>query len=164
MMVSLLESQTYCPCLQLHLLDGFIEDEPANNYPPLRQMDQTSDHEGGWHDCIASLEERYASGSKFKTRQHIAEDNCRNEWPLIDPVVASSIENITTHDYPFWRIRCRVTNLLAGFFLFAFIPFVSQTQRKRWLIFYTRWQPHGMKCEPPSYTAQQNVGCIWRQP
>ena len=109
------ESQTYCPSLQLHLSDGFIDredsDMPANNnhYMPFRQRDQTSDHEGGWHDCVASLVERYASGSKFKTTHHTAEDNCRNEWPLIDPVVVSCIENITTHDYPFWRVRCRVS-------------------------------------------------------
>jgi hypothetical protein len=102
------ESQTYCPSLQLHLLDGFIEDKPANNshYMPFRQLNQTSDHEGGWHDCVASLAEHYASGSKFKTT---AEDNCRNERPQIDPVVVFCIENITTHDYPFWRVRCRVS-------------------------------------------------------
>jgi len=73
-------------------------------------MDQTSDHEGGWHDYVASLEERYASVSTFKATDHIAEDNCRNERPLmIDPVLVSCIENITTHDYPFWRVRCRVS-------------------------------------------------------
>jgi hypothetical protein len=106
-------SQTYGPSLQLHLSDGFIKDSdvPANNshYMPFRQRNQTSDHEGGWHDCVASLVERYASGSKFKTTHHTAEDNCRNEWPLIDPLVVSCIENITTHDYPFWRVRCRVS-------------------------------------------------------
>ena len=99
-----------CPSLQLYLSGGFIDDEPAINpqNTPVRQMDQTSDQEGGWHDLVASLEERYASGSKFKTTQHIAEDDYRNERPPIDPVIVSSIEDIITHDYPFWRIRCKV--------------------------------------------------------
>jgi len=72
-------------------------------------MDKTSDREGGCHDLIASLEERYATSSKFKTTNHIAEDDCRNARPL-DPVIVSSVENITAHDYPFWRVRCKVTD------------------------------------------------------
>ena len=78
-------------------------------------MDKPSDQEGGWQDMIASLSERYASGSK--TIQHVVEDYCKevggsNERHL-DPALVSSIENITrfpTHnDYPFWRVRCKVT-------------------------------------------------------
>ena len=75
----------------------------------LGQVDKPSDREGGWRDLVASLGERYASGSK--TVQHVVEDNCSNERPL-DPALVSSIENITrlpTHDdYPFWRVRCKV--------------------------------------------------------
>jgi hypothetical protein len=59
------------------------------------------------HHVIASIEERYVTARKFKTIHHIAEDDCTYEWP--DPVIVSSIENITTHDYPFWRVRCRVS-------------------------------------------------------
>jgi hypothetical protein len=73
-------------------------------------VDKPSDRERGWHDLVASLGERYASGSKMI--QGIVEDNCRNERPL-DPALISSIKNITglpTHDdYPFWRVRCKVT-------------------------------------------------------
>jgi hypothetical protein len=101
------------PSLHLQLLDGFIEDEPSSvdpHYTPWRQMDETSEKEGGWHDLVASLEERHASGSKFKPTHHIAEDNCRNDPPL-DPVIVSSIENIITHDCPFWWVRCQVTDL-----------------------------------------------------
>ena len=99
---------------QLHrdLIDDIIDDELAINthYAPLRQMDRTSDREGGWHDLVASLAERYASGSKA-IQPHIAED--KNERPL-DPSLFSTIENITrlpTHNrYPFWRVRCKVTD------------------------------------------------------
>ena len=85
-----------------------MEDEPSINphYTPWRQMDETSDKEGGWHDFVASLEERHASGSKS---HHIAEDDCRNDRAL-DPVIVSSIENGITHDYPFWQVRCQVTD------------------------------------------------------
>jgi hypothetical protein len=103
-----------CPSLQLYLSGGFIDDEPATNLnpqnTPVRQMDQTSDQEGGWHDFVASLEERCVSGSEFKAKHHIAKDDYRNERPLIDPVIVSSIENIITHDYPFWRVRCKVSH------------------------------------------------------
>jgi len=106
MTVRLLESHFSIPAYSRNL-DGFIEDEPSINphYTPWGQMDKTSDQEGRWHDLVASLEERHASGSKFKPTHH----NRRNEQPL-DPIVVSSIENITTHDYPFWRIRCKVTD------------------------------------------------------
>ena len=89
------------------LLGGFIDKEPAINprYTPLRQMDETSDRAGSWHDLVASLDERYATR---KTTLHIAEDNCRNDRTL-DPVIVSSVGNIITHDYPFWRVRCRVS-------------------------------------------------------
>jgi len=93
--------------LQSHLA-GIIEVNPVidPHYVPWRQVDKPSDREGGWRDLVASLGERYASGSK--TRQHAVED----ERPL-DPALVSSIENITrlpTHDdYPFWRVRCKVT-------------------------------------------------------
>jgi hypothetical protein len=113
MTVRLLESLTFVSQLtQLHLLDGFIEDKLAINthYSHLRQMDRTLDREGNWHDLVDSLGERYASGSK--TIQPL-KDNCRNERPL-DPSLVSSIENITrwpTHnDYPFWQVRCKVTD------------------------------------------------------
>ena len=145
--------------LHLQLLDGFIQDEPSINphYTPWRKMDETSDKEVGWHDLVASLEERHASGSKIKPTHHrdIAEDNCRNDRPL-DPVIISSIENIIAHDYPFWRVRCKVTDwhislklIMADMYLLS-----SQAQRKRWLVFYVRWQRHGMRCEVPSYAAQ----------
>lgn len=100
----------WCPSLSLHFLVSFIDDEPDINldYTPSRQMDKTSDREGGWHDLVASLEERHASGSKSKLPR-VGEDNCRNERPL-DPVIVSSIENIITHNYPFWRVRCKVTD------------------------------------------------------
>jgi hypothetical protein len=74
-------------------------------------MDKTSDQQSSWHDLVASLEKRHGSGSKSKATHHIVEDNrTRNKQPL-DPVIVSSIENITTHDYPFWRVRCRVSYL-----------------------------------------------------
>ena len=111
-------------------------------------MDETPDKEVGWHDVVASLEAHHTS-------HRVAEDNCRNDRPL-DPVIISSIENIITHDYPFWRVRCKVTDwhtslklIMADMHLLS-----SQAQRKRWLVFYVRWQRHGMRCEVPSYTAQ----------
>src|SRR6267154_3712431 len=99
MTVRLLESQMSVSKLtQLrHLLDGFIEDKLAINThsnTPLRQMDRTSDREGGWHDLVASLAERYASGPSKAIQPHIVKDNCRNER-LLDPSLVSSIENIT---------------------------------------------------------------------
>lgn len=145
------------PVQAYHLLGGFIDEEPAVNphYTPLRQMDETSDREGGWHDLVASLEERYASDtSKFNTTHHIAEDNCRNEQPL-DLVIVSAIENIIAHDYPFWRVRCKVTDSVDVSLILSNIHLLtSQAQRKRWLVFYARWQRHGTRCEPPSSTAQ----------
>jgi hypothetical protein len=96
-----------CPSLQWHLLGGFIDDEPIKpHYVPLRQMDNTLDQDDR-HDLVASLAERYTSGSKT-----IPQENDRNERPL-DPVLVSTIENITRlptdDDYPFWRVRCKVT-------------------------------------------------------
>jgi hypothetical protein len=76
-------------------------------------MDKPSDQEGGWQDMIASLSERYASGSK--TIQHVVckEVGGSNERHL-DPALVFSIENIirfpTHDDYPFWRVRCKVTD------------------------------------------------------
>jgi hypothetical protein len=85
-------------------------------------MENTSDREGGWHDLVASLEDRYASGGE---RSQIVEleDNCTTERLLdpspntrensrrlessLDPMVISSIEHIVAHDYPFWRVRCK---------------------------------------------------------
>ena len=99
----------YSVGLQLHFLGSFIDDETTiiNPYMPSRQMDKTSDpsREGDWHDLVASLKERFASGSKLKP--HHAEDNRRNE---LDPMIVSSIEKITAHNYPFWRVRCKVTD------------------------------------------------------
>ena len=107
MMVCLLEFHSV-PAY--HLLGGFINVEPAVNpqYTPW-QMDKNSDQEGGCHNLIASLEEHYATSSKSKVTNHIGEDDCRNERPL-DPVIVSSIENITAHIYPFWRVHCKVTD------------------------------------------------------
>src|SRR5260221_10173532 len=64
----------WCPSLQ-GPLGGFVEDEPVLNphYRPSRQVYKSSDREDGWQDLIASLGERYASGSK--TIPHIIEDN-----------------------------------------------------------------------------------------
>jgi hypothetical protein len=71
-------------------------------------MDRTSDREGGWSNLVAFLEERYASGGE--TTHRIAEDNDRP----IDPALVSALTNIArlpTHDdYPFWRVRCEVTD------------------------------------------------------
>jgi len=73
-------------------------------------VDKLSDRERGWHDLVASLGDRYASGSK--TVQGIVDDNCSNERPL-DSALISSIKNIiglpTHDDYPFWRVPCKVT-------------------------------------------------------
>jgi hypothetical protein len=129
----------YSVGLQLHFLGSFIDDESTiiNPYMPSRQMAKTSDpsREGDWHDLVASLKERYASGSKLKT--HHAEDNRRNE---LDPVIVSSIEKITAHNYPFWRVRCKVSEWC---FLHRHVSdmyvLTSQAQQERWLIFYMRW-------------------------
>ena len=99
--------------LQLHLLGGFVEDESAiNAHDPtlgLRPEDNPSNREGGWHDFVGSLEERYASGSK--TSQHIVENNYSHERLPLDPALVSCIENMPAHkDYPFWRVRCKVTD------------------------------------------------------
>jgi hypothetical protein len=65
-------------------------------------MDKTSDREDpGWHNLVASLDERYATCSKFKTTHHIVEDDCRNEQPLVDPVIVSSVKNINIVFVPF---------------------------------------------------------------
>jgi hypothetical protein len=98
--------------LQLHFLGGFIEDEPPINGDqptPWTQMDKLPNREGGWHDFVASLGERYTSGSK--TNQHIVENNSSHEWPPLDPALVSCMENMPVRDgYPFWRVRCKVTD------------------------------------------------------
>jgi hypothetical protein len=98
--------------LQL-LLDDFIKDEPsdirvnAHYTPSWWQVAKTPNQErGDWHNLVASLEERHASGSKFKATYHVAKED---EHPLC-PAIVSTIENITTHNYPFWRVRCKVTD------------------------------------------------------
>ena len=77
---------------------------------PWRQMAKSLDQleeRGDWHDLVASLEaERHVLGSKFKATYHVAEED---EHPLC-PAIVSTIENITTHNYPFWRVRCKVTD------------------------------------------------------
>jgi hypothetical protein len=72
-------------------------------------MDKPSNREGGWHNFVTSLGERYASGSK--TIQHIVENNDGHERLPLDPALVSCIENMPAHkDYPFWRVRCKVTD------------------------------------------------------
>jgi hypothetical protein len=98
----------------MRLLGGFIEDEsPVNReqaYDPalmLRPVDKTSNREGGWHDFVGSLEERYASGRKLS--QHIVENNYSYERLTLDPALVSCIENMPGQSgYPFWRVRCKV--------------------------------------------------------
>lgn len=92
---------------------AFIEGDSTNNgdqaHDPawrLKPVDKPS-REGGWHDFVGSLEERYASGSK--TSQHIVENNYRHERLPLDPVLVSCIENMAgLNGYPFWRVRCKV--------------------------------------------------------
>ena len=110
MMVCLLEFHSV-PAY--HLLGGFIKDESAVNreqaYDPalrLRPVDETSNREGGWHNFVGSLEERYASGKK--PSQHV-ENNNSYEWRSLDPALVSCIENMAGQSgYPFWRVRCKV--------------------------------------------------------
>jgi hypothetical protein len=96
----------------LHLLGGFIEDDSAVNRdhdPALRlsPVDKPANREGGWHDFVGSLEERYASGSK--TSQHIVKNNYSHERLPLCPALVSCIENMPGQNgYPFWRVRCKV--------------------------------------------------------
>jgi hypothetical protein len=143
--------------LQAHL-GGFVEDEPVLNphYPPWRQVYKPLDREDGWQDLVASLGERYASGSK--TIPHIIEDNDSNERPL-NPALVASIEKIirlpTHDDYPFWRIRCKVTYwLVFASSCLICTPLSSQAQKKRQCCFYARRQRHVMRCYPPPHMAQ----------
>jgi hypothetical protein len=73
-------------------------------------MDNTPDREGGWDNLVASLEHHYASTSEHKMSSPIVElgDNCTADQ-LLNTVVISSIEHIVAHDYPFWRVRCKVS-------------------------------------------------------
>jgi hypothetical protein len=70
------------------------------------EVDKTSDREGGWHSLVDSLEERYSSGTEFQTTPHIVDMNER----ALDSAFVSLIEKIAGHDYPFWRVRCKVTD------------------------------------------------------
>lgn len=87
--------------------------EPTDEtlYTPWRHFEELDENsnEGGWSDLVASLEERFVSGSR--TTQNIADSNHRDEPP--DPIIAACIDNITRlptkDDYPLWRVRCKVT-------------------------------------------------------
>jgi len=96
----------------LHLLGDFIDksaisSDQAHN-PPWGQNGNPPNREDGWHNFVASLGERYASGSE--TIQHITENDSHEQLPL-DPALVSCIKNMPAHnDYPFWRVRCKVTD------------------------------------------------------
>ena len=93
-------------------------------------MDKPLDQEGGWHDFVASLEDRYVSANEHKTSSSIVElgSDYTTERHL-DPVVISSIEDIVTHQYPFWRVRCKVSDWCFPYVSDMYL-LTSQAQRK----------------------------------
>jgi hypothetical protein len=97
--------------------DNFIEDGSTigdTQYTPWRHFAdtaETSNQLGGFVDFVASLEERYVSGSG--TANYVAGENDRIERLLEShPAIAESIDNIirlpTIDDYPLWQVRCKV--------------------------------------------------------
>ena len=150
----------------------FFEDEPTagTGYIAWRHFADPDENlnEEGWSNLVASLEERFASGSG-KT-QHTTEGNHRNERPLAsDPAFATCIDKITRlpteEDYPLWRVRCQVNPIRIILSTNCHTSHLSSHVRKNIsFFFYCRRLPHGTSCDPPSQIPLSEVGCIWKRP
>ena len=92
--------------------EGFIEDDAVVGTPQIPggilspDIDKNSNR-GGWTGLVASIKERYASGSSLGKTNRTAED--------LDPAITAAIHNITQYptgtaddDIVLWRVRCKV--------------------------------------------------------